>query len=80
MEGGKSASNSYHWFKLEKYRFFNQQPCLNDFYHRYQKDIKIARELNFNSLRTSVEWTRLIPDWKTVNPKEIEFYNNRLLA
>ncbi|WP_456299943.1 family 1 glycosylhydrolase [Spiroplasma kunkelii] len=49
---------------------------MNDFYHRYQEDIKIVRELNFNSLRTLIQWTRLIHDGKTVNPKGIEFYNN----
>ncbi|AOX43411.1 6-phospho-beta-glucosidase [Spiroplasma sp. NBRC 100390] len=76
FEDGKSASNWDHWFKIEKYRFFNQQPCLNDFYHRYPEDIKIAKELNFNSLRTSIQWTRLIPDGKTINPKGVEFYNN----
>ncbi|WP_255401044.1 family 1 glycosylhydrolase [Spiroplasma sp. ChiS] len=76
LEDGKSASNWDHWFSLEKYRFFNQQRCLNDFYHRYQEDIKIARELNFNSLRTSIQWSRLIPDGKTINPKGVEFYNN----
>ncbi|WP_338964958.1 MULTISPECIES: family 1 glycosylhydrolase [unclassified Spiroplasma] len=70
------SSNWDYWFKIEKYRFFNQQPCLNDFYHRYPEDIKIAKELNFNSLRTSIQWTRLIPDGKTINPKGVTFYNN----
>lgn len=76
FEDGKSASNWDYWFKIEKYRFFNQQPCLNDFYHRYPEDIKIAKQLNFNSLQTSIQWTRLIPDGKTVNPKGVEFYNS----
>ncbi|AHF57235.1 glycoside hydrolase family 1 protein [Spiroplasma eriocheiris] len=76
LEDGKAPSNWDHWFQIEKYRFFNQTPCLNDFYHRYPEDIKIARDLNFNSLRTSIQWTRLIPDGKNINPKGVEFYNN----
>ncbi|AGM24659.1 glycoside hydrolase family 1 protein [Spiroplasma chrysopicola] len=76
FEDGKSSSNWDYWFKKEKYRFFNEQPCRNDFYHRYEEDILIAKKLNFNSLRTSIQWSRLIPDGKTINPKGIEFYNN----
>lgn len=78
LQGNKSQSNWDYWFSIEKYRFFNSQPCLNDFYHRYREDIKLAKELNFNSLRTSIQWTRLIPDGKNINSEGVVFYNNMI--
>lgn len=32
------------------------------------------KAMNLNSYRTSIAWTRLVPDGKTVNPQAVTFY------
>lgn len=47
-----------------------------DSYHRYKEDIKLFKELGFNSYRFSVSWSRIIPDGETdINQEGIDFYN-----
>ena len=48
----------------------------NDFYHRYEEDFHLMKELGFNSYRTSIQWTRLIKDPLTgeVDPNGAAFY------
>lgn len=33
-----------------------------DFYHRYEADLELLKNLNFNSFRFSLAWTRILPD------------------
>ena len=49
----------------------------SDFYHLYESDIALFKELGFNSLRTSIQWTRLIDDLEegSLNPKGVAYYN-----
>lgn len=47
-----------------------------DFYHNYEKDIELMKELGMKTYRFSVSWARIIPDGEgEINPKGIEFYN-----
>jgi beta-glucosidase len=47
-----------------------------DFYHRYAGDIRLIRELNFDTFRFSLSWPRILPTGTTaVNRKGIDFYN-----
>ena len=47
------------------------------FYKNYKSDIKLMKDIHLNSFRTSISWSRLIPDGNgEVNPKAAEFYNN----
>ncbi len=64
------------WYDVQKYRFFDQKFSQNNFKEKYKEDLKIAKDLNFNSLRISISWARLIPDGKNINEKELNFYNN----
>lgn len=49
----------------------------SDFYHNYQADIKLMKELGLQIYRFSIAWSRIIPDGDgEINPKGIEFYNN----
>lgn len=46
------------------------------FYEDYQTDIGLMAELNFNSFRTSISWSRLIPNGVgPVNEQAVTFYN-----
>ncbi len=74
--GGKSETIWEEAFKKMPGRFFEEQYVQNDFLNRYPEDIKIAKDLNFNSLRLSISWARLIPDGVNVNQEAVEFYNN----
>ena len=49
----------------------------SDFYHLYESDIALFKDLGFNSLRTSIQWTRLIDDLEegTLNPEGVAYYN-----
>lgn len=49
------------------------------FYQDYQEDIQRMADLNFNSFRTSISWSRLIPDGVgPVNPEAVAFYHHVL--
>lgn len=67
------------WFKEEPDRFFNhwsaQIAC--DTYNRFKEDVKLMTEINMNSFRTSIQWSRLIKDLHTneVCEDAIRFYN-----
>lgn len=46
-----------------------------DFYHRYPEDIAVMKELNIQSLRYSIAWSRIFPEGKgEVNQKGLDFY------
>ncbi len=74
--GGKSETIWSHSFKKMTDRFFEGKYTAGDFLNRFEEDIRIAKELNFNSLRLSMSWARLLPDGVNVNEKAVEFYTN----
>ncbi len=74
----KSLSVWDYWF-MEKSQIFSEQTYVrNNFLKHYESDIKLAKSLNFNSLRTSIQWTFLIPDGKNINPSSVAFYNDMI--
>lgn len=83
---GKGENIWDHWYQTEPNRFFQGISPTNasTFYQNYQSDIKRMKAINHNSFRTSISWSRLIPDGTgAVNPQAVEFYNsviNELLA
>ena len=49
----------------------------SDFYHRYKEDIALLKKMGIRHFRTSIAWTRIIPDGRgEVNPKGIQFYHD----
>ncbi|MBU5592012.1 glycoside hydrolase family 1 protein [Clostridium sp. MSJ-4] len=78
-EDGKGKNIWDYWHEKQPNRFFNYigPEKTSDFYHRYKEDIDLMKELNLNSYRTSISWSRLIPGGiGEVNQKAVEFYNN----
>lgn len=67
------ASNNYN------NRFFEGVTTkdTSNFYQDYQADISRMSDIGFNSLRTSISWSRLVPssDGK-INQKAVEFYRD----
>ncbi len=56
----------------------------SDFYHKWEDDIELMRELRLKAYRFSISWARIIPDGDgEINPKGLEFYNkviNKLIS
>ena len=48
----------------------------SDFYHHFEEDIKLMKELGLNVYRFSISWSRIIPDGDgEVNQAGLDFYN-----
>ncbi len=48
-----------------------------DFYHRYQEDVQLVKNLGFKIFRFSIAWSRILPLGRgAVNPEGIRFYHN----
>ena len=46
-------------------------------YTKYKEDIQLMKQVGHNSFRTSIQWSRLIPDGiGEVNEKAVQFYND----
>ncbi len=77
-EGGRELSIWDKYYEMSSHRFFNgvgPSEC-GDFYHRFKEDLLLIKELGLNSYRTSIQWTRLLPNGsKTPNPDAVRFYN-----
>ncbi len=74
--GGKSTTIWEQQYIENSGRFFDLEFSQNNFYEKYKSDLKIAKDLNFNSLRTSISWARLIPNGVDTNEKAVEFYRD----
>lgn len=60
-------------------RFFNGVTAdeTSTFYQNYRGDIGLAKNIGLNSFRTSISWSRLIPDGDgEINPQAVEFYHS----
>src|SRR5215475_2745379 len=73
---GKSATTWDRWFEQQPWRFHQQigPKDTSGFYQHWQQDIALLKQLNHNSFRTSLSWSRLIPDGTgEVNPEAVAF-------
>lgn len=76
----KKHNNMFdHWYDIEPEAFYNYvgPDTASNFYNSYKEDIEQLKEVGLNSLRTSIQWTRLIDDLETnsVNQEAVDFYN-----
>ena len=78
LADGKSPSTWDKWFEMEPQLFFDQvgPNDTSNVYYQYKEDVALMKKMDMNSYRTSIAWTRLLPDGKTLNPKAVEFYRN----
>lgn len=82
-EGGTNQANKSVWdlwFEKEPTRFTYgigpEKVC--DTYNRYEEDVRLMKEISLNSLRTSIQWSRLIKNFETgeVCQDAVKFYND----
>ena len=76
----KKHSNMFdYWYDIEPEAFYNYvgPDTASNFYNSYREDIAQLKEVGLNSLRTSIQWTRLIDDLETntVNQEAVDYYN-----
>ncbi|GAB1376292.1 MULTISPECIES: glycoside hydrolase family 1 protein [Lactococcus] len=78
LKEGKSASTWDYWFKENPERFNEKQSpeITSNLYENYAEDCQRMKAIGLNSIRTSIQWTRLLPDGKTLNPQAVDFYRN----
>lgn len=76
----KHANMFDHWYEIEPNAFYDQvgPDVTSNFYNSYKEDIALMKEIGLNSVRTSIQWSRLIDDLETgtVNDDAVCFYNN----
>ncbi|MGX2945257.1 glycoside hydrolase family 1 protein [Enterococcus alishanensis] len=69
----------YH-YQIEPEKFYNQvgPDTASNFYNDFANDLALMSSIGMNSLRTSIQWSRLIDDLElnTVNKDAVNFYNN----
>lgn len=75
---GKSPSTWDKWFEMNPEKFNdNQGPeTASDTYRLYKEDVENMPKIGMNSFRTSIAWTRLLPDGKTLNQEAVTFYRD----
>ncbi|WEZ63468.1 6-phospho-beta-glucosidase GmuD [Bacillus subtilis] len=76
---GKGQNIWDYWFEKEPHRFFDHvgPADTSQFYDNYKEDIRLMKELDHNSFRMSISWSRLIPNGTgEINDKAANFYNN----
>lgn len=76
---GKGDNTWDYWFSQEPQLFHNQigPELASQVYLNYKTDIPLLKETGHNSLRLSIQWSRLIPNGTgAINPKAVDFYND----
>lgn len=68
-----------YWYATAPEDFHGQvgPDTASNFYNSHREDIALMAEVGLNSMRTSIQWSRLIDDFEacTVNPDGAAFYN-----
>ncbi|GGC85140.1 glycosyl hydrolase [Thalassobacillus devorans] len=74
--GGKAEHVWDYWYKKTPELFHNQvgPEHTSDFYHNVDRDMEGMKQLKLNSFRTSISWSRLMPDGSQVNEEAVRFY------
>ncbi|MHC5375255.1 glycoside hydrolase family 1 protein [Enterococcus sp. LJL120] len=76
---GKGDSIWDFWYQEEPEKFFNGvgPEKTSQVYKKYKEDIQLMKKIGHNSFRTSIQWSRLIPEGRgAVNPEAVKFYNS----
>lgn len=76
----KKHTNMFdYWYEIEPEAFYNQvgPDTASNFYNSYKEDIALMKDCGLNSVRTSIQWTRLIKNLETneVDPEGVVYYN-----
>lgn len=71
-----------YWYEIEPEAFYNQvgPDTASNFYNSFKEDISIMKECGLNSVRISIQWTRLIDDFEiaSLNEDGVHFYDKMI--
>lgn len=76
---GKGDSIWDHWYQEDPTLFFDQvgPDETSAVYKHYKEDIQLMKATGHNSMRTSIQWSRLFPEGRgEINQEAVTFYNN----
>lgn len=76
---GKGDSIWDHWYSKDPNAFFGQvgPEETSRVYEMYKEDIQLMKQTGHNTYRTSIQWSRLIPEGTgKINPDAVAFYNS----
>lgn len=80
IEGdGKGDSNWDYWYKIHPEKFHGGigPEKTSTFYENYVTDIELLEKTGHNAFRTSIQWSRLIPNGTgEINQKAVTFYRD----
>ena len=69
-----------YWYDTEPSAFFDGvgPNTASNFYNDYVQDIALLKEIGLNTVRTSIQWTRLMKDFEegSVDEDAMRFYND----
>lgn len=74
---GKGESNWDYWYRICPELFHNRigPKKTSTFYKNYKSDLKLLKETGHTVFRTSIQWSRLIPQGKgKINEEAVNFY------
>lgn len=76
---GKGDSIWDYWHSIEPYKFHHEVGPKNvsTFYKNYASDIELLKATGHNIFRTSIQWSRLMPQGRgDINPEAVSFYRD----
>ncbi len=80
VEGGNFNSNWWRFEQLQgKIKNGDRTNICVAHYQRFKEDIDLLSELNLNSYRFSIEWSRVEPEMGKFNEQELDHYKQVLL-
>lgn len=77
IEGGNENNDWWRWEEKGKTRDISGKAC--DSYNRFKEDDRLAKELNCNALRISLEWSRIEPEEGVFSQEAIKHYADVLI-
>ncbi len=78
VEGNNLNSDWWDWEQTQEENHRSQEAC--DQYNKYEQDFDLAKSLNHNAHRLSIEWSRIEKEEGVFDEKEIEHYKKVLAA
>lgn len=75
--GGKLENIWDTWSDRSISDFYNKVGSYvgNNFYEKYEEDIRLIKSLGMDSFRTSIQWSRLLKKDGSLNPEGADFYH-----
>ncbi|MGN1054658.1 MAG: glycoside hydrolase family 1 protein, partial [Erysipelotrichaceae bacterium] len=76
LTGGSYVKPRRVTYEIEEGEYYPNHDGI-DFYHHYEEDIELFREMGFKALRISVDWSRIYPngDDEKPNQKGLDHYS-----